>query len=59
MDIYEYAERINYGADYLDQHTGYVYHIQEYGKALKYGFPTKGIRVSVNGTTIGYATKNQ
>ena len=57
MDIYDYAKQINYGADYLDQHSGYIYHIQEYGKALKFGLPTQGIRVSENGITIGYARK--
>lgn len=57
MDIYNYAKEIEYGADYYDFHTGYIYHISEYGKALKLGLPTPGIRVSENGVTIGYAKK--
>ena len=59
MDIYSYAESIDYGADYLDQHTGYIYHIQEYGRKLKlFGMNSEGIRVSYNGETIGYARCN-
>lgn len=57
MDIYEYARNINYNADYYEQSTGYIYHIQEYGRALMFEFPTPGIRVSENGVTIGYARK--
>ena len=25
MDIFEYADSINWAADYLDMHTGYIY----------------------------------
>ena len=35
MDIYQYAESINYIADYMDMNTGHIYKIQEYGKNLK------------------------
>ena len=59
MDIYTYAKSINYNADYYDYHSGYTYHIQDYGKALKFGLPTPGIRVSENGITIGYAQKEE
>ena len=52
MDIYEYAESINYAADYLDQHTGYIYHIRDYKRL---GLPQ--IPISDNGKIIGYAVK--
>lgn len=59
MDIYAYAESIDYAADYYDHHTGYIYHIQEYGRMKKlFGIEEQGIRVSENGTTIGYARKD-
>ena len=35
MDIYAYANEMNYLADYYDPHTGYTYKIQDYGIALK------------------------
>ena len=58
MDIYRYAESINYSADYMDMNTGNVYMIQEYGQALKFGLPTPGIRVrDSDGNDIGYARK--
>lgn len=55
MDIWAYARRIDFEADYYDPHTGYIYHLQEYGKARKLGLPAPydGIRVSENGVTIG------
>ena len=60
MDIYAYAESIDYGADYLDMHTGYIYHIQEYGRALKMGLPTPGILVTDGeGNELGYAKKKE
>jgi len=52
MDIYEYAESINYSADYLDQHTGYIYCIQDYKRL---GLPQ--IPITDNGRIIGYAVK--
>ena len=58
MDIYAYAESIDYMADYYDWNTGYTYHITDYGRALKFGLPTNGIAVSENGKVIGYARKN-
>lgn len=54
MDIFEWAKQFDYCADYYDQHTGVIYHCQEYGKALKFGLPTPGIRYSLNGETLGY-----
>ena len=58
MDIYAYAESIDYAADYYDHHTGYIYHIQEYGRMKKFfGMTEQGIRVSENGRTVGYARK--
>lgn len=29
MDIFKYAESINWASDYLDIHTGYIYKITE------------------------------
>lgn len=57
MDIYKYAEEINYGADYYEPSTGKIYHIQDYGVALKRGLPTKGIAVTKDGKLIGYAVQ--
>jgi len=55
FDIYEYADECN--ADYFHIQTGYIYHIQEYNRARKFGLPTPGIRVSQDGVTIGYAER--
>lgn len=57
MDIYEQAKRMN--ADYYDMHTGYIYHIMEYNRAVQFGLPTPGIRVSCDGVTIGFAKKKE
>ena len=60
MDIYKYAADIDYSADYMDMSTGNVYMIQEYGRALKFGLPTPGIRVKdSDGNDIGYAVKKE
>ena len=40
MNIYDRAEQFGYGADYYDMDTGYIYGIQEYGRAKKFGLPT-------------------
>ena len=55
MDIWNFARSVDFGADYLDPNTGYIYHIMEYGRAKKFGLPDVygGIRVSENGVTIG------
>lgn len=57
FDIYKYAEK--YNADYYDPCTGYIYLVQEYNRALKFGLPTpaSGIRVMYNGEVIGVARK--
>ena len=56
MDIYEMAKTMS--ADYMDMNTGYIYKIQEYNQAMKFGLPTPGIRVTdSDGNTIGYARK--
>lgn len=72
MDIYEYGESINFNADYYDFRTGRVYHLQEYGRALKIAndpeadsvekadaisIVDNGIKVSEDGVVIGYAKK--
>ena len=52
MDIFNYAK--SYDADYLGPHTGYIYKVQEYNRAKKFGLPTIGIRViDTNGNLIG------
>ena len=56
FDIYKYAEENPY-ADYMDMHTGYIYHIADYMRAKRFGLPTPGIAVSENGKIIGYAQK--
>lgn len=56
MDIYEQAKKFD--ADYYDQQTGYIYQIQAYNRALKFGLLTPGIGVTdFNGNFIGYARK--
>ena len=68
MDIYKYASFINYGADYYDFHTGYIYKIQDYGRDIKASLinpddeavrarVNRGIAVYEGNTLIGYAQK--
>ena len=57
MDIYKYAEEINYNADYMDISTGRIFKIQDYGLALKRGLPVEGIAVYEDNKFIGYAKK--
>lgn len=54
-DIYEYARK--FGKDYQDPNTGMIYHVEEYNEQLKNGIQPKGIRVSLNGETIGTVTQ--
>ena len=56
FDIYEYAEKMPY-ADYMDMHTGLIYHIPEYIAVKNNGDESARIRVTDNGVTIGYAEK--
>ena len=58
MDIFEWAEK-NPNADYFDQHTGYIYHVQEYMRAKKFGLPNLGMRVSYNGQVIGVVREEE
>ena len=51
MDIFEYAKTNN--GDYYDFHTGYIYHVQDYNRALKLGLPTDGILVTCDGMLVG------
>ena len=51
MDIFEYAKNNN--ADYYDFHTGCIYHVQDYNRALKLGLPTDGILVTCDGMLVG------
>ena len=58
MEIYNYAKSINYAADYMDMHTMYTYHIQDYGNCLKNNLPTDGILVTdCGGNIVGVARK--
>lgn len=58
MDIYKYAEDLNYAADYMDMSTGYIYLIKQYGECIKNGLPTQGIEVvDQDGKLIGYAKR--
>ena len=57
MDIYEQAKRMN--ADHYDSHTGYIYHIMEYNRAVQFGLPIPWIRVSCDGVPIGFAKKKE
>lgn len=57
MDMYEYAESINWGADYYDPHTGYIYGIQEAGRARKFFGMEMPIPVYDNGVRIGFVEK--
>lgn len=60
MDIYAYAKEMDYMVDYLDPHSGLIYKIQDYGKALKFGLPTPGIAVvDEDGNMLGYAQKKK
>ena len=58
MEIYSYAKSINYAADYMDMHTMYTYHIQDYGNCLKNNIQTDGILVTdCGGNIVGIARK--
>ena len=43
MDIFKYAKE--YDADYYEARTGYIYKVQDYNRALRFGLPTNGIEV--------------
>lgn len=72
MDIYEYGKNINFNADYYDFSSGRIFHLQEYGTALKtvndpnadpvekqeaINAVDNGIKVTEDGKFIGYAKK--
>lgn len=57
MDIFSYAESIDWGADYYDMHTGYVYAIQEAKREAGNKTPTS-IKVYNGSTCIGVVNKN-
>lgn len=60
MNIYDYAKRIDYSADYYDFHTGYIYLIKNYGLCLKRGLPTEGINViTTDGKFVGTALHDE
>ena len=58
MDIYKYAESINWNADYYDMHTGYIYGIQEAGRMRKFFGIETPISVYDNGVLIGYVEES-
>jgi hypothetical protein len=59
MNIYDYAKRVNYVADYYDEHTGLLYGIKEYGEELKSGNDDAKIKIINNkGKFLGYARKS-
>jgi hypothetical protein len=54
MNIYDYAKKND--ADYMDMNTGYIYRVQDYNRAIKFGLPTDGIYVTdSDGNLIGIA----
>lgn len=58
MDIYSYAESINWSADYIDMRTGRIYKIQEAGNMKKFfGIENPPIKVFQDGKFIGYASR--
>ena len=50
MDIFKYADSINWMADYFDYHTGYIYAITE-------ATDTNRIPVYENGVLIGFVNR--
>lgn len=58
MDIYAYAESIDWGADYYDIHTGCTYGIQQAGRMKKFFGIDAEIPVYLDGKLIGYAQKD-
>jgi len=60
MDIYKYAESINWSADYMDINSGYIYKIRESGRARKLFNLELPIKVYDSyGNFIGYAEENK
>lgn len=55
MDIFEWAESVDYGADYFDNDTGYIYHIQE---AKRTGNKNSITVTDSEGNLIGMVNKN-
>jgi hypothetical protein len=59
MDIYKYAEEINYSADYYDEATDRLYYIRDYGIALERELNPEGIGVTTkDGWFIGVLKRN-
>lgn len=58
MDIYEWGKKFDYGADYYDIATGYIYKCREYRDELLNGNTNAKIRITdADGNTIGYAER--
>lgn len=60
MDIFAYADSINWGADYLDMNTGYIYAITEVAGAKRFFGLELPIPVydSTSGEKIGTVSRN-
>ena len=60
MDIFKWAEENDYIADYYDHNTGYIYHVKEYGNALKFFGIDLPMKVTdINGNVIGHVHKEK
>ena len=59
MDIWKYAEEINFAADYLDPHTNYIYALTE---AKEYNYEKIPVYYDEKGNMmqklIGFVNKN-
>ena len=56
MNIFDYAK--DFDADYYEQRTGYIYKVQAYNKALKFGLPVEGIEIyDMDGNYVGLVRK--
>ena len=59
MDIFKYAESIDWKADYMDMTTGYIYGIQEAGKIMEQtGKKPEFINVYCDDKYIGVIRRN-
>lgn len=56
MDIFEYARSINWAADYMDHHTGYIYMLT---KASTYNYEKIPVYDPCTRSYIGFALPNE
>ena len=57
MDIYKYADEINWAADYMDNYTGKIYAITE-AKDFDGRIPVYDLDENLNKVLVGFARKN-